>query len=632
MTYTWLAFLEQLLNSVSHFILIPPTCSIAIVLKHSGEKNKTAKLVRVPRALTFLGAALRSLAGTMDSRDRARIYKNFEILQNLMANQSAGILYLDKAFSGLARSTNERYNYLLDSLKVSKTEYLAMRNKLIEINKQLLSFGSDTATDLSHILYFIATLMRYQQSNALLEKIQGDQADQNQALQQLKHNRLPAELVHPKSLTNLLNRVTRSLARSGSGYKLTYDTLHYYYEKAETTSYYTDSKLLIHLRIPISRSDIRFKIYIFQFFPVPINPEAYLSRDPDKDRKVENPHDTGITLLHSKYQVLGINAGETLFVQLNQADLISCEQWENHYICPTVFTILKVKDHSSCLMAIYKNNLAQTLRFCDSAYHPYDLLAPRVLRLSPEEYFVSTSQTQLSLECTGQQPKNIYCGYCHIRLSCDCLIQGQDIFIPSRQEDCGHFKSKPVKIAVIQNLKYMAHFIDTELYNISMADFKLGINISLPNITLLNQPLQNSADYESSLRLNLTHMIKLAKEKKPIFLTSDDQLLHHSFTTQLHKSTFYAITAIQTLFAIVHALVTAYLFYRNRQMAAAIQLLETGPLLVRSETIDLNQLLQASDSLAATSSKLRFTLLVQIFLIFKVFVLILFAAGLYSGT
>ena len=285
---------------------------------------------------------------------------------------------------------------------------------------------------------------------------------------QLKKGLLPAKLVSPTQLKNIITKAEELIAKERPDFKLVFSELDDFY-RLNNIGFSTDIKLGIIVQIPIfiTLKKLDFlNLFEFHSLPLPLNDQ--------------------MTKLVTKHKFFA--AHENLYKSFNKEEFEMCEEHTNQnlYICP--FDLMMTdRQVASCESLIYYNeNLNEIYKKCDIVLYPNDVEHTPEIYHFDEKILLSHVHPPITWHCdNGISTKDEL----HINLNytiisrdalCGCELRTNEFLIPKRS--CLTNKETAKLHFVVNALATLG--LESFIEEHYTSDFLLQLHDYQPNISL----------------------------------------------------------------------------------------------------------------------------------------------------
>ena len=241
------------------------------------------------------------------------------------------------------------------------------------------------------------------------------------ALRMLSAGIMTADIVPPAELTEHLNDLDMTLRIHSPGSKVAITDLDYYYSQRMISYTYSERHIYIHLDIIVASTVSTFRVFQLVTTPVPINTKE----TPTK----------GVTQLITDVKFLAISEDGSLFIELTNADMLTCPGTKIK-ICTK--TSPRIHRHvPTCTVAIYLNQAQQVKEMCQFTISPLKRPISHAVAISQDEYLVTTNSPTYTVTCHGK-PATTHKAPSHsiIGVPCLCTVNIDHYSLPNSRLPC----------------------------------------------------------------------------------------------------------------------------------------------------------------------------------------------------
>ncbi len=419
------------------------------------EHRKRTKRALVPAVGSILGSAFGLVTSKMhtslamrvrelesDATNQAKFLERLkdrmvsvaELTQHRLDNVSHSVVKNAMALNLLANQTNKLFDNLAEVQQESDA------NKILTRNLLKLTYG--TFASFNHV--------------KALQMVEDSARTRLLALQSLSTNRLSPFLIHPDRVKRALRSVARTLRVKFPEYKLLYHEPAVFYTIPSVSSYASDKRIYIDLRIPLSVNSGNgvFKMYKLSSFPVPMN--------------LTNLQHT--TQVRGFTDYLGISRDERFFIELSSDQFRSCLGRSAMRMCPQLQPERPIEKYS-CAVALYEDDVDKISKACKIDYRITDTPTRFVYDLKNSSFLVSGQSGPWLSQCGSERaPRAIpTCTFCVLHLGCRCSLRSEHFQLPPSIAACARKTQDPVIAkGFTTNILFFKNFYNsTQLKNIT---------------------------------------------------------------------------------------------------------------------------------------------------------------------
>ncbi len=464
------------------------------------EHRRRTKRALVPAVGSILGSAFGLITTKMHSRLALRVQE----LESDATNQAKFMERLKERMVSVVELTQQRLNNVshnvvrnAQALKILANQTNKLFDELVEVHlesdankiltRNLLKLSYATFASLNHL--------------QALQMVEDSAKTRLLALQALANNKLSPFLVHPDHVKKALRTVARTLRLKYPEYKLLYDQPGVFYTVPSVSSYASDKRLYVDLRIPLSVNSENsvFQMYELSAFPVPVN----------------------LTNLHHMTQVrgfadyLGISRDRNFFIELSQDQFERCFGG-NVKQCTRMHAERPIEKYS-CAVALYEDNLEKITKACKIDYRISEDPVKFVYDLRNSSFLVSGHSGPWLAQCGSETaPKAIpICTFCVLTLGCRCSLRSEHFQLPPSIQACNRKSKDPVVVkSFTTNLLFYQNFYNkTQLKNITGSTLlPEPLNLTAPDLDLHIMDTTNYVKADKTIVADLTQTIATLKD------------------------------------------------------------------------------------------------------------------------
>jgi hypothetical protein len=160
-------------------------------------------------------------------------------------------------------------------------------------------------------------------------------------------------------------------------------------------------------------------------------------------------------------QFLAVNKGESMYLELSSADLLTC-QGQIMRVCTR--TIPRIRDESpTCHVAAFRNDLAQIARLCTFQIQPLKPLQTLAIAIAKDKYLVSTNEATYSVLCHHRPPtQRKATAYAVVGVACKCHLVFGGLYLPNTEIPCNESRSTHYIMHTV-NMPLLTALTDTKV-------------------------------------------------------------------------------------------------------------------------------------------------------------------------
>ena len=278
----------------------------------------------------------------------------------------------------------------------------------------------------------LLTRLAYQQGLAKVEN----------SLRLLSTGILAPDMIQPTELAQKLHLLDTQLKINNPGSEVTIIDTAYYYSQPVALYTYSKTHLYIHINVIISSTDSAFNLYQIITMDVPID--------------TESTNSTGSTTIITPTTFLAVNKAETLYLEMTNADLLTC-QGRILRVCTR--TIPRVRsDNPTCHIAAFRNDQAGIARLCTFQIQPLKPITTRAIAIGKDRYLITTNQEYYHIICQHKTPATRKAtAYSVVGVPCLCHLQFDGLYLPNTKIPCNkssstHFVMHTANVPIIAAL------------------------------------------------------------------------------------------------------------------------------------------------------------------------------------
>lgn len=253
---------------------------------------------------------------------------------------------------------------------------------------------------------------------------------------------LAPDMIRPTELAQKLHLLNTQLKLSNPGSEVTIIDTAYYYSQPVALYTYSTTHLYIHINVIVSSTHSAFSLYQVISTDVPID--------------TENTNSTGTTKITTHNNFLAVNEARTLFLEMTNADLLTC-QGQILKVCARTIPRIRT-DNPTCLMAAFNDDQEGIARLCTFQIQPLKPLGTKAIALGKDKYLVTTDQEYYHIICQHKTPTTKSASaYAVVGVPCLCHLQFDGLYLPNTQIPCNptesiHYTMHTANVPIIMAL------------------------------------------------------------------------------------------------------------------------------------------------------------------------------------
>ena len=395
--------------------------------------------------LAFLGELFKSVFGLATTRDMDSI---INVIMHLDAKIGTLSELNVKTATGMNEITNQYQQFLDTYIK----DQDAVQEALFNITHSIDNWSDDFSTTLTTLqsqqdrmaaqsaiisaqTVVLLTRLAFQQG---LNKVEG-------SLRLLSTGTLAPDMIRPTELATKLSQLNTQLKINNPGSEVTIIDTAYYYSQPVALYTYSKTHLYIHINVIISSTDSAFNLFQIVTTDVPID--------------TENTTSIGSTKLITQTNFLAVNEAGTLYLEMTNSDLLTC-QGQILKVCSR--TIPRIRsDNPTCHIAAFTNNQAGIARLCTFQIQPLKPIQTRAIAIDKDKYLITTNMEYYHIICPHKTPTTKKASaYSVVGVPCMCHLQFGGLYLPNTNIPCNktastHFIMHAANIPIILALTTM---------------------------------------------------------------------------------------------------------------------------------------------------------------------------------
>lgn len=395
---------------------------------------------RSKRAIfAFLGELFKSVFGLATTKDIDQIINTIQQLDSKLGTLADINV---KTVEGLVQITKRQQDFLDTYVKQQD----AVQEALLNITESIDSWSDDFSTTLTSLqamqdrtaaqsavisaqTVVLMTRLAYQQGLAKVEN----------SLRLLSTGILAPDMIRPTELADKLQLLDNNLKINNPGSEVSIMNTAYYYSQPVALYTYSKTHLYIHINVIISSTDSAFNLFQIIKTDVPID--------------TENTNSTGTTKIVTDITFLAVNQAETLYLEMNNADLLTCPG-NILKVCSRTMPRIR-SDSPTCHIAAYRDDQAGIARLCNFQIQPLKPITTKAIAINKDRYLVTTNQEYYHIICQHKTPTTRKAtAYSVVGVPCLCHLQFDGLYLPNTQIPCNntlstHFTMHTANIPIL---------------------------------------------------------------------------------------------------------------------------------------------------------------------------------------
>ncbi len=508
------------------------------------EVNNVFSQTRHTRSLLPLGSFLKGLFGTADDKEVQIALSHIKALEKKTQAFSSVFQEHDQALQSFIRLTSGQMSKLVQSVTENHETLQGLEQQFIQTSTLL-----KTNVELLNLL---------SKQQGLTFSMKQHLQDTIAGVYHLKNGKISPHLLPTRIIKEALLQISQILRTRYPSFHLLADHADSYYNWQHFIVGRKGLNIHVTVKFPLSAVDSTMKVYQLKTWALPIN--------------TSTPHGTQISGLPD---MMAVSQDMTHYAVFSKLQWLYCSKFAQSYFCPAGILDLKPLTHMSCPLALFLQNKDQVKEHCDFSLVP-NAIKPEIREISPGQLLI-TNVTRATMVCQGQIKTISPCEgqiICLLHLPCHCKLSNQDHYIPPRILNCLPHNSSTVTTRHVINLALVQHFFDaTQLQHI-LPDtlFQHPVELSIPKLHLPPDQFKHFIAESHQYHFKLSQLAKEVKAE-----SGQVQSISGSYLLPLPNSfsdTNSIITWITLAMSILATIISAYLFYKVRMLAAALTLLK----------------------------------------------------------
>ena len=570
---------EQINREIIRIIELIPDDNTAELPLDSDIRTKRAIPLLVPIAIG-IASGVANIVNTIDMRRKISTLKRaVTILEENQYNLHEGVMEMQDHMGTIIQVSNENFDKIGSGIiqtnrRISKLA-TNMKNNLAQILTKISeseyvmekTFRSLTNYMTASLQFMSRTSKHYNNMHLYLESYKT-------GLIELMQGKLPATLIPPHVLRDILTRSAKALYMANPNYELVFTSVAHYYRKTDVLYTSKDGHLLVSMPLLLKKTNQKpMELFRIEQCYVPYTVENKTNMASTSYTKVQ---------LNTDF----IAVGGHNFAEISHAQLEACTDYNDFYLCHR--HLLQVHESSlTCSSALFWDATPKDINaHCTFLYMHSVKPAPCILEA--DEFVLLTNMGEhWSFRCSDNNMPQRLVGsnfaVIHKNNFCSCALVGKDYFIPQRMEDC---ESRPDKIELLFPvnsgvLSVFSEDIDDEhlLEDLSKLYNKpIKLNIPKLNITLSEVDPDVLIDNDLSQGIDLKRIAAAVRSKHRVYLdrqekNKQNQNLGNWFSGL--ETLSMSITFILALIGATAAIVTCYNCVRSHRVMSLFGALVT---------------------------------------------------------
>ena len=425
--------LDRLVDSLQEHIVMTMKNIIHFLSDPINNRPKRA-------ILAFLGELFKTIFGLATTKDIDAILNTIRELDGRLGMLADSNVDMAQGLNDLSRQQKD----FIDTYLAGQD---AIEHALLNITDGIDSWTDDFSTTLTTIqdreevraaqsalisaqTIVVMTRVAYHQGLAKVEN----------SLRLLSTGTLAPDMIRPTELAEKLRQFNTQLKVSNPGSEVTVMDTAYYYSQPVALYTYSKTHLYVHINVIISSTDSAFNLFQIIKTDVPIN--------------TEDTNSTGSTRIsNDRYDFLAVNEAGDLFLEMTNADLLTC-QGVILKVCSR--TIPRIRsDTPTCHMAAFMDDQKAISTLCSFQIQPLKPLHTTAIAIDKDSYLVTTNQELYHVICQHKTPTTKRAtAYSVVGVPCNCHLQYDGLYLPNTRIPCNdtisvHFLMHTVNMPIL---------------------------------------------------------------------------------------------------------------------------------------------------------------------------------------
>ena len=517
---------------------------------HMAELTKSTRQKR--GLFDFIGKGAKSLFGLATNEDLKVLAQHILKLQNMVdTNNNDRVTDVTKLHSYQVKAS-ERMDDLSNHLVQIDTILVNMSSQFDDFRFMMKEFVSYTDMIARHSHLFNDTYQVFQWLSHYNVRLISLTETYN-VLQALMHDiphlldgKLTPNILHSKTLSDILIKVDDQLRQFNSVYHVACDFSYFYRNEYTLVATMYNSTLYLKLNIPIHASFSHFLLYSVNVFPTPAD--------------AENPV---YTMVSEVQPYLMLTPDNATYLELNT------DQKSKLTSYPKFFTILPNSvTNTSCILNIFflRHDLVSETCKIELLHNPQ--FPPNfVYHLPDQNYLIYSPTTTWLLKCPNKRDKQLrHAGLFTVSLACRCMLHSPLSVFMAVNVECDESLNS---VSFSSNFLVYASLYHTSL-NLSLRLTELSpepLHFQLPSKLVNHATLKALERKDKSRYASALHLFNASATDASSSLTQFLDLFSVSSSTSILTITSSILIVLNILFIV--ALIALFIKVRQLQMVLA---------------------------------------------------------------
>jgi Baculovirus F protein len=296
----------------------------------------------------------------------------------------------DTQEAGIIHVVKDQLSYINASVKVGNRNSIKigqLASIISVLNKNVAALQTQfneniTTSFTSSVSTVLSITAELRQFRHLLNVIQTDITQLEDALHFIRQGSLPLYFLDPAKFMELLKVIEKSLPGELSLIaRLDLSHTHLFYNTAQVRALTIGSGIRLYITIPVTANNRVFQLFSTHEMPVMVH------------------NNSMAVYVKTEFQYFAVTPDHQYFIELTSSDLDLC-QGDLLRVCPTIKPLQK-SNSASCLYALFSGNKESAAKLCDQVVilHPHDTFRRSI---NSNTWFFYVKQVKLLMQCASQ--------------------------------------------------------------------------------------------------------------------------------------------------------------------------------------------------------------------------------------
>ena len=376
---------------------------------------------------------------------------------------------------------------------------------------------------------------------------------------------LPAELVTPNELNDILVKVETSLLKQHPLMNIIHRSVYEYYTKNNIVSYTDGSDTFVKIPVTINLHEQDFSLFTLETFMMPV-----LKLDTQ-----------AMVIYHD--EMIAINENANTYFTLNNEDLKNC-YGHRHIVCGNLFTQHFIQNSDNCELSLYLNQVDKIRDSCEIGLTDVEKVETKFHYITDNKILIVNPQRRKIFEMCKKNMMQKYVSnefIFEVTLECFCYLITEDAISPIfAHEKCTNNTAVTVHNPS-ENIIYISLLLNQSM--IELSDY--NISSIMP---LLELPqIQNKFHFDDNT-LDLKRIIyERSNEYKNMILNRLDGHSNELQSFNIVKPLIYGVPILILLIMIIAMclVIKTNSLRKLISVAGLIKTTEAAPIMQRSQDI-----------------------------------------------